>query len=194
MHIFLSLGKSTRLLTVSQNVDSDDHKSHVAFPSTGPDNGTCDDPNYPVTIPRIFMEVCIYTSLLLNCCVISNFAGVLGDAGVPRPARRGYDTTTALRVRDPILLVLVFFGSDDTCRFSNGDPTGYGYHADFFNGWESGVLQKAINECHCNPYGDPSCCVAAGTFTIDQDARCFVSNTIDEISMSPFLPPFLSLP
>ncbi|KAK0192111.1 hypothetical protein F5146DRAFT_1120070 [Armillaria mellea] len=66
--------------------------------------------------------------------------------------------------------------------FSNGDPTGYGYHADFFNGWEPGILQRAIDECHCNPYGDPSCCVAAGTFTINQTARCFVSNTVDEIT------------
>jgi len=39
-----------------KNIDSSDHKSHVAFLSTGPDNGTCSDPNFPVTIPRIFME------------------------------------------------------------------------------------------------------------------------------------------
>ncbi|KAK0448198.1 hypothetical protein EV421DRAFT_1676991, partial [Armillaria borealis] len=128
-----------------KNVDSEDHKSHVTFPSTGPDNGTCDDPNYPVTIPRIFMEVYWVTQGFLD------------------------QRDEAMTPRQPFV-------------FSNGDPTGYGYHADFFNGWESGVLQKAINECHCNPYGDPSCCVAAGTFTIDQDARCFVSNTVDEIT------------
>ncbi len=123
------------------------------------------------------------------------FAGILGNTRVPGPARRGYDTPAAVCVRIlSLLFSFSFSGSDDAGRFSNGDPTGYGYHADFFNGWESGVLQKAINECHCNPYGDPSCCVAAGTFTIDQDARCFVSNTIDEISVSSFppsLPSFL---
>ncbi|KAK0442529.1 uncharacterized protein EV420DRAFT_1077422 [Desarmillaria tabescens] len=128
-----------------KNVDSEDHKSHIAFPSTGPDNGTCDDPNYPVTLPRIFMEV---------YWVTQGFQDQRGEAMTPR---------------QPFV-------------FSNGDPTGYGYHADFFNGWESGVLQKAINECHCNPYGDPSCCVAAGTFTIDQNARCYISNTVDEIT------------
>ncbi|KAK0486751.1 hypothetical protein EDD18DRAFT_1193686 [Armillaria luteobubalina] len=128
-----------------KNVDSEDHKSHVAFPSTGPDNGTCDDPNYPVTIPRIFMEV---------YWVTQGFQEQRAEAITPR---------------QPFV-------------FSNGDPTGYGYHADFFNGWESGVLQRAINECHCNPYGDPSCCVAAGVFKIDQNTRCFISNTIDEIT------------
>ncbi|SJL01044.1 uncharacterized protein ARMOST_04360 [Armillaria ostoyae] len=128
-----------------KNVDSEDHKSHVAFPSTGPDNGTCDDPNYPVTIPRIFMEVYWVTQGFLD------------------------QRSEAMTPRQPFV-------------FSNGDPTGYGYHTDFFNGWEYGILQTAINECHCNPYGDPSCCVAAGTFTINQDARCYVSNTVDEIT------------
>jgi hypothetical protein len=40
-----------------KNTDSPDHISHVAFPSNGADSGTCNDPNYPNTIPRIFMEV-----------------------------------------------------------------------------------------------------------------------------------------
>ena len=39
-----------------KNTDSPDHRSHVAFLSTGPDNGTCDDPAFPYTLPRIFME------------------------------------------------------------------------------------------------------------------------------------------
>jgi hypothetical protein len=35
---------------------------------------------------------------------------------------------------------------------SNGDPTGYSFHADFLNGWEKGVLEKAVAEtggCYC---------------------------------------------
>ncbi|GAA5966294.1 hypothetical protein JCM3765_005246 [Sporobolomyces pararoseus] len=28
-----------------------------------------------------------------------------------------------------------------------GDPTGYGYHGDFFNGWDREVLQEAIDTC-----------------------------------------------
>ncbi|KAK0209933.1 hypothetical protein IW262DRAFT_1281075 [Armillaria fumosa] len=73
--------------------------------------------------------------------------------------------------------------TDCACRFLNSSPMGYGYHTDFFNGWEPSILQRTINECHCSsPYGDPSCCVASGMFTIDQNARCFISNIIDEIT------------
>jgi hypothetical protein len=35
---------------------------------------------------------------------------------------------------------------------SNGDNTGYGFHGDFMNGWEKGVLEKATQEtggCNC---------------------------------------------
>jgi hypothetical protein len=31
--------------------------------------------------------------------------------------------------------------------FSQGDPTGYGFHADFQNGWEPDVLQAAVENC-----------------------------------------------
>lgn len=30
---------------------------------------------------------------------------------------------------------------------ANGDPTGYGWHGDFFNGWKTELLQKAIETC-----------------------------------------------
>lgn len=28
-----------------------------------------------------------------------------------------------------------------------GDPTGYGYHGDFLNGWDVPILQKAMETC-----------------------------------------------
>ncbi|KAL1959412.1 hypothetical protein VTO42DRAFT_2215 [Malbranchea cinnamomea] len=31
--------------------------------------------------------------------------------------------------------------------WSNGDPTGYGFHADFIEGWEDGVLERAVEQC-----------------------------------------------
>ena len=34
--------------------------------------------------------------------------------------------------------------------FSQGDPTGYGFHGDFQNGWQIDVLQEAINNCLFN--------------------------------------------
>ncbi|KAK9897064.1 hypothetical protein P389DRAFT_178801 [Cystobasidium minutum MCA 4210] len=30
---------------------------------------------------------------------------------------------------------------------SNGDPTGYGAHGDFFNGWQTDVLRSALKDC-----------------------------------------------
>lgn len=129
----------------TQDVDSLDHKSHVSFLSTGPDNGTCSSSEYPVTLPRIFLEVYWYTQ---------EFDPVRNKAMVPR---------------QPFV-------------FSNGDPVGLSWHADFYNGWDSGVLQKALNECNCNPYGDPACCVAKGLFTMDRDKNCFVTDRIVEQS------------
>ncbi|EXJ93519.1 hypothetical protein A1O1_01911 [Capronia coronata CBS 617.96] len=42
-----------------------------------------------------------------------------------------------------------FAGMDGQFVFSNGDPTGYGYHGDFLCGWEEGVLQSAIDSTVC---------------------------------------------
>ncbi|RMZ79240.1 hypothetical protein DV737_g3493, partial [Chaetothyriales sp. CBS 132003] len=43
----------------------------------------------------------------------------------------------------------LFSGISGQFVFSNGDPTGYGYHADFIAGWEDGVLQAVINNDAC---------------------------------------------
>lgn len=38
--------------------------------------------------------------------------------------------------------------------FSQGDPTGYGFHGDFQNGWDTDVLAKAVTDCLSVPnYG-----------------------------------------
>jgi hypothetical protein len=34
--------------------------------------------------------------------------------------------------------------------FANGDPTGYGFHADFMNGWDNQTLYNAIRQCAVN--------------------------------------------
>lgn len=89
-----------------KDLDSDNHTSHVAYPSLGQD-GNCPD-NYPVRIPALFYETIYQTNL---------FKDIEGDF-----------------------------------VFSNGDPTGYGYHGDFVCGWEEGVLQSAIDNYACtNP-------------------------------------------
>ncbi|KIK58110.1 hypothetical protein GYMLUDRAFT_246478 [Collybiopsis luxurians FD-317 M1] len=129
-----------------KNLDSADHKSHVAFPSGGPDSGTCDDPNFPVTLPRIFIE--------------------------------GYwDTGDFDSIRDTDAM-----NSTQPYVFSHGDPTGYGYHADFYNGWKSGVLQNVLDKCACTSagFGDASCCSDLGVFTLETSGTCSLTPIVDE--------------
>ena len=39
------------------------------------------------------------------------------------------------------------------CAELHSDPTGYSWHGDFQNGWETAVLQNAIDHCN-NPNDD----------------------------------------
>lgn len=74
---------------------------------------------------------------------------------------------------------------------------------DFINGWDRGVLQKAVDNCHCNAYGDvsrssstcpsrflwciltkPTCCVEQGIFHMNQGQNCRITKSIDEQSTS----------
>ncbi|KAJ7590217.1 WSC domain-containing protein [Mycena floridula] len=126
-----------------KDVDSPDHKSHVAFLSGGPDSGSCKDPKFPIVLPRIFIEV--YWA--------SNTFDSLRNQ--------------AMNSTQPFV-------------YSYGDRTGYGYHADFINGWDKGVLQNAVDKCHCNPYGDPTCCVNQGIFHMNQGQTCRITKSVDE--------------
>ncbi|EAU85261.1 WSC domain-containing protein [Coprinopsis cinerea okayama7 len=136
-----------------KDVDSPDHKSHVAFRSGGPDKGECTDPNFPVSLPRIFLEVYWGT----------------GEWNALR--------SQAMNPSQPFV-------------FSYGDRTGYGNHADFFNGWEDGVLQRAVDGCNCNIYGDPQCCADRGIFTLTKGQQCRITKQVDETTtgMLPKLP------
>ncbi|KAF3008981.1 hypothetical protein E8E13_011506 [Curvularia kusanoi] len=55
---------------------------------------------------------------------------------------------------------------------ANGDPTGFGFHADFLNGWEKGVLAKATAET-----GGCTCGCGCGE---DQIKQCFGSDKVNE--------------
>lgn len=84
-----------------KDVDSPDHKSHVAYPSLVMD-GTCPQ-GYEARLVSLFFET------IWNTYAFKDTEG--------------------------------FFALAD------GDPTGFGYHGDFMQGWEHGVLQQAIDTC-----------------------------------------------
>ncbi|KAF9882417.1 WSC domain-containing protein [Colletotrichum karsti] len=87
------------------NVDSQDHKSHMAYPS-GVSTGRC-----PASHPKRF--VTLFYEIIFQ---VNDF-------------------------KDK------WYGDGQPFVLSNGDPTGYGLHGDFLNGWDIPVLQSAIKTC-----------------------------------------------
>ncbi|KAL2424314.1 hypothetical protein ABEF95_008525 [Exophiala dermatitidis] len=61
----------------------------------------------------------------------------------------GYPVKLPILFYETIYQTDLFAGIDGRFVFSNGDPTGYGYHGDFMCGWEEGVLQNAIDNTVC---------------------------------------------
>ncbi|KAJ5318997.1 uncharacterized protein N7506_011701 [Penicillium brevicompactum] len=84
-----------------KDVDSDDHTSHVAYPSLVMD-GTCPE---------------------------------------------GYETRLVSLFYETIWNTYAFKDVDGYFALANGDPTGFGYHGDFMQAWDDGVLQEAIETC-----------------------------------------------
>jgi hypothetical protein len=65
--------------------------------------------------------------------------------------------------------------------FSNGDTTGYGFHGDFLNGWDTGVLTDAIQQC------------AIGNNPSGQIITCLPLNAVDsQVQNCPERPPLVN--
>ncbi|KAI6806951.1 WSC-domain-containing protein, partial [Hortaea werneckii] len=64
--------------------------------------------------------------------------------------------------------------------FSQGDRTGYGFHADFVNGWDVDVLQKAVDECTNDSGRLEDCPVFGELFTNDECQACRLPQSVDE--------------
>jgi len=86
-----------------KNLDSDDHKSHTAFPTLIQD-GVCPE-THPIYLPILFYETIWQTNAFKDL-----------------PGR---------------------------FVFANGDPTGYGYHADFIAAWDDGVQEQVRDNPQC---------------------------------------------
>ncbi|KAI5212235.1 WSC-domain-containing protein [Aureobasidium subglaciale] len=72
-----------------------------------------------------------------------------------------------------------WYGSGQPFVFAMGDPTGYGFHGDFVNGWNVPTLQKAIDECN-NDSGLLSDCPVFDLFTTKESQACIIPPQVDE--------------
>jgi len=65
--------------------------------------------------------------------------------------------------------------------FSTGDDTGYGFHADFVNGWEPSVLAAAVQQCTGPIFGNlEQCPPFLPTLNHTAAAACKISSVVDE--------------
>ncbi|KAL7270404.1 hypothetical protein RUND412_006892 [Rhizina undulata] len=120
------------------DIDSDNHRDHMAYPSLL-DDGTCPD-GFPVRVASLFYEV--------------------------------------------IWDVYAFTGQAGEFVWSHGDPTGYGYHGDFMNGWQQTVLQSAIDTC-TNLSGIITDCELFDLYTLEEMAECTIPSEVDEDAWGP---------
>ncbi|EMC97704.1 hypothetical protein BAUCODRAFT_463088 [Baudoinia panamericana UAMH 10762] len=63
---------------------------------------------------------------------------------------------------------------DDRFVFSQGDPTGYGFHGDFINGWDMDVQTEAVNNCLYN--GAPDGVIQECPVLNQQDSNGYPEN------------------
>lgn len=59
----------------------------------------------------------------------------------------GFDVKLPGLFYETIWATNAFEGKEGEFAISNGDPQGFGYHADFMNGWDVDFLQQAVNLC-----------------------------------------------
>ncbi|KAK1654806.1 WSC domain-containing protein [Colletotrichum phormii] len=119
------------------NLDSPDHKSHMAYPDRL-DNGKC-----PTTHPKRFVTLFYEVTFSVN------------------------------DFKDK------WYGDKQPFVLSNGDPTGYGLHGDFINGWDVNVLQAAITQCTDNG-GSIEKCPVFQFFDDETRRNCQVPVKVDE--------------
>ncbi|GAA6054850.1 hypothetical protein JCM3770_004105 [Rhodotorula araucariae] len=67
---------------------------------------------------------------------------------------------------------------------ASGDPTGYGYHGDFMNGWDIPVLQTALDTCTSNT-GMIEECKVLELYDRSVDGECRKTPDVDEVVLGP---------
>ncbi|GAA5913421.1 DUF1996 and WSC domain-containing protein [Sporobolomyces salmoneus] len=64
---------------------------------------------------------------------------------------------------------------------AQGDPTGYGYHGDFLNGWDVPILQKAIDTCDSPTSGNIEECKMLELYDRAKDGYCRKTPDVNEV-------------
>lgn len=77
------------------------------------------------------------------------------------------------------------YGTGQPFVFAMGDPTGYGFHGDFINGWDVDVLQNAVTNC-LDESGNIQDCSYFDVFTSEEQQACKLPNTVHEDISGPF--------
>ncbi|KAJ2930305.1 hypothetical protein H1R20_g6751, partial [Candolleomyces eurysporus] len=132
------------------NLDTPDHKSHVAFyknvnPASGLflSNGVCPS-THPIHIPALFFET-VWDTKELN---------------------KLWPEDKWEKGEQPYVL-------------SMGDPTGYGHHGDYVFGWEGDALQRAMDKC-TTIRGRPTDCTELTIQTDEEMNACAQAPRVDE--------------
>lgn len=150
---FLHVGLAKRPLNIlstalsrqqdGKNLDSVDHKSHMAYPASGKYNdGPCPS-SHPKQMISLFYEVLYDTNQFAN----------------------------------------EWHGNTQPFVFAQGDPTGYGFHGDFVNGWDVDILQQVVDTCdNLADHGDLATCavIANQLYTEKEQNRCRLESTTNE--------------
>lgn len=76
-------------------------------------------------------------------------------------------------------------GTGQPYVFAMGDPTGYGFHGDFINGWDVPTLQKAVDNCD-DAGGVMQNCPYFEFFDPADNQLCKLPHTVDEDIYGPF--------
>jgi hypothetical protein len=104
----------------------------------------------------------------------------------------GYDRRLVSLFYETIVATDLFKEKNGKFVFSNGDPTGLGYHGDFMEGWAPGVLQEAVDKCTSLSGNMEDCPV----FTYNSNpGSCGLENPLpDEIASEDVQGPMEGLP
>jgi hypothetical protein len=104
----------------------------------------------------------------------------------------GYNVRTPVMFFETIWATEAFVNYSGTFVIANGDTTGYGYHGDFYSGWNETFLQEALNTC-TNTSGLAKDCPML-TLQVDSIAtNCFL-DLPDELRQEDYQGPMSALP